>query len=283
MNFRKNVCKFSLLLAILLITFLLQSCQGASPSENLAQLYADAITDSQSPATAKISKNLTAIVADEPNLVWEGAAGSSRLSVITTMSQYAYETYGYKTAYESGSDYNLSETALSWVTAVPQAILYFKGLGYTAEDATNLRFAQALGLPEPTSERMVVGLMVNTGDMFRPCPDPEINDHECELDFPTDSSGNFLAFDENVKIKESSACATDGCTYNVWFANRQSTVYTGSSAFPWTQLGYTYDWAFDAPEKHIGLSEFAVKGGSTFKVVSADTTENYFINNWNNY
>lgn len=280
---KKYAGRWLLLLSVFAAMLSIQGCSAAADEEDLAQMYADAIADAQSPTAAKISKDLTALVADEPNLVWEGTAGDSRLLVITTMSQYAYENYGYKTAYESASDYHLTTTALSWVTAVPDAILYFKNLGYAVENVTALRFAQALGLPEPTSERIVVGLLVNVSDLFRPCPDPETNDHECELDYPTNHSGGFLAFDEEMLLFESSACSTDGCIYDDWFDNRRGIVYTGSGAFPWTQLGYTYDWASNAPAGHVGLSEFAVKGGSTFRVVSAETTSNYFGANWNRY
>ncbi len=271
------------LFAVLALSFLLQGCTASAQSEDLAQMYANAIADAQTPTNAKISKDLTAITTDNATLTWEGTPGDSRLLVITTMSQYAYENYGYKTAYESGSDYTLSQTALAWITVVPDAITYFKDLGYSPLTLTTLRFAQALGLPQPTSERMVVGLLVNTADLFRPCPDPEVNDHECALDFPTNHAGAFLTFDPTVLLRESSACSTDGCTYDTWFENRRNSVYTGSNAFPWTQLGYTYDWASNAPVGHVGLSEFAVKGGSTFKVVTADTTANYFLNNWNRY
>jgi len=282
MKIKYNLARSLILLSLLLALFA-QSCSGASASEDPAAMWAAAIADAQVPTAAKISKDLTAITADETGLVWEGEAGNSRLFVITTMSEYAYENYGYKTAFETGDDYVLTETALTWVTAVPKAIDYFKTLGYTASTVTNLRFAQALGLPVPTGERMVVGLYVNITDMFRPCPDPEINDHECVLDFPTNHAGGFLAFDPAMLIKESSACSTDGCTYDAWFDNRREIVYTGANAFPFTQLGYTYDWASDAPAGHIGLSEFAVKGGSSFKVVSADTASTYFINNWGRY
>jgi hypothetical protein len=284
MKFYKKVGALALLLMLLAASMLAQSCGSDSVSaEDLVQMYADAIADAKSPSNAKISKDLTAITASEEGLVWEGDAGASRLLVITTMSEYAYQNYGYQEKFESGEDYTLIDTALSWVTAVPMAIDYFKTLGYSAANVTNLRFAQALGLPEPSEERMVVGLYVNIADLFRPCPDPEINDHECELDFPTNHSGGFLAFDDSVKIRESEACANDGCIYDDWFENRRNIVYTGANSFPWTQLGYTYDWASDAPDGNIGLSEFAVKGGSVFNVVSADKASDYFIGNWDVY
>lgn len=282
MNHKRGLKNFLVLFMVISLAPFFHACGGANVVPP-AETFAEAIADASVPTTAKISKDLTSLLADEPDLVWEGTAGASRLLVITTMSQYAYETFGYKAAYESGADYILGQTVLTWFTAVPKAVTYFKDLGYTAEEVTTLRFAQALGLPEPTGERMVVGLLVNVADTFRPCPDPEVNDHECELDYPTNYSGDLIEFDPATLIWESTACNAAGCIYNDWFDNRRATVYTGASAFPFTQLGYTYDWGVDAPAMHIGLSEFAVKGGSTFKVVSADTTPDYFVNNWDLY
>ncbi len=66
------------------------------------------------------------------------------------MSEDAYERFGYKDAFESGDEYTLYAKALAWVTVVPEAILYFKNLRYTADGVTRLRLAQALGLPALT-------------------------------------------------------------------------------------------------------------------------------------
>ncbi len=273
-----------LIFAIPLLAIILAGCGSNSISpEDLAEMYSDAITDAKNPDADKISFNLTAIVPSEPNLIWEGSPGKSRILVISNMSEDAYERFGYKDAFESGDEYTLYAKALAWVTVVPEAILYFKNLGYTADGVTELRLAQALGLPAPSNERMIVGFMVNPEDIFRPCPDPEINDHECALDFPSEHSGELITFNDETKLYESAPCEEDGCTYDSWFDHRRNIVYTGDSAFPWTQLGYTYDWGLDAPYGNIGISEFAVKGGSVFNVVSADKVADYFLENWDNY
>lgn len=272
------------MLAIPLFTIILSGCGSSSLTpEDLEIMYSDAITDAKNPDADKISFNLTAIASSETNLVWEGTPGESRILVVSNMSEDAYERFGYKDAFESGEEYTLYAKTLAWVTVVPEAILYFKNLGYPADGVTELRLAQALGLPPPSAERMLVGFMVNPEDIFRPCPDPEINDHECALDFPSEHSGELIAFDENTKLYESAPCEEDGCTYDSWFEHRRNIVYAGDGAFPWTQLGYTYDWAIDAPYGNVGISEFAIKGGTVFNVVSADKVTDYFIENWDTY
>ncbi len=44
------------------------------------------------------------------------------------------------------------------------------------------------------------------------------------------------------------------------------------SAYPWTRLGYTYDWAADAEDEY-GLSEFLVASGSEVEIAYTVTTE----------
>ena len=51
--------------------------------------------------------------------------------------------------------------------------------------------------------------------------------------------------------------------YTGWFNNRKNYIYSNarsypaSSPYPWTRLGYTYDWG---SRNHVGLSEFVVHG-----------------------
>ena len=52
--------------------------------------------------------------------------------------------------------------------------------------------------------------------------------------------------------------------------------YTGDHPYPWTGLGYTYDWG--NPDSEIGLSEFVILGGSTVGVDAVIPTEEYLNN-----
>lgn len=45
--------------------------------------------------------------------------------------------------------------------------------------------------------------------------------------------------------------------------------------YPYTRLGYTYDWAVDALPSHYGASEFVVTPGSTAKAVRIFATDEY--------
>jgi hypothetical protein len=170
----------------------------------------------------------------------------------------------------------------SWVTVVPEIRGFF---GVTVPQP--LRIAQLLGLPpeagtagDPNEYKYMLEMWVSPEDLFRPCPDTEISDTTCETGFPADA---FRMLDQSNKVR-----ATAGPeygvfkTYSSWFNSQTRYSYTmGSSPYPWTRLGYTYDWG---SSNHIGLSEFIVHGrkldGSRISVgiKSVKTTAEYFAN-----
>lgn len=52
--------------------------------------------------------------------------------------------------------------------------------------------------------------------------------------------------------------------YREWFEQNRLRSYTGNPPYPWTQMGYTYDWNRSADR--YGISEFIVWPGSLVKV-----------------
>ena len=104
---------------------------------------------------------------------------------------------------------------------------------------------------------------VESQDLFRATPDPEISDREAELDFP--ESNDFLIVSEE---------------YKDWFNNRLNEFKSQLREMnleklpsPWTRLGYTCDWG--EPKNHGGISEFVIRKGSNIKVDSISTVKDY--------
>lgn len=273
----------------------LASCGGNSSAETDPQMdYDAAVQDAKTINPEKISKNLTAIKADNINLRWENEIPGSRVLVATWVgNQSACE--GYNNPDSSGCKaeqecpnywYN------SWVTVVPE----LKTL--VGSSPTLLRIAQALGLPPPSSAQTldntcVIELYVSPANLFRPSADPEITDQEAETAFPADG---FRKFDDTVLVYSDMPCDGSRCSsctssgkcgmtsYRHWFENRREYVYsrtTVNDAYPWTALGYTYDWGNPKPP-HIGVSEFVINAGSTGVPVfikSVQWTRSYFSTN----
>lgn len=286
-SFRSSV---SLLLIVLCLS--LSACGRSSSADVDPQAeYNAAVQDAKTITAAKISKNLTAIVPENKNLKWENDIPGTRVLVAAWLgSQSACENYmnpgtpGCKAGSECMNyGYN------SWVTVAPE----MKNL--LGRAPTLLRVCQALGLPVPASGQTmdnscVIELYVSPGDLFRPSPDPEVTDQEAELNFPSDG---FRKYDDTKLVYSEMPCDAARCpnctssgkcgmtTYRNWFNNRRAYIYSQTAVngpYPWTGLGYTYDWGNPAPP-HIGLSEFVINSGSNgipVFIKSVTWTHTYF-------
>ena len=254
--------------------------------------YLAALRDTAVTTQREISRNLVAIVParDSVNnarlkggsLVWEGEPGRSRILVAAFMSRDSYVRY-YKDNLEGGSpEYVLSKSL--WVTVTPELRNFFRTTPYWGAGIivpTVKRIKQLLGLHPAYDYEVIVEMFADPSDLFRPSPDPEITDHEAELAIPpqaaaagglgSNASGDwtfpsdqnpFLALRTDVFFKDSKWSQAQ--TYKEWFSDRADTVYTVGNendpstwGWPWTRLGYTYDWGNSA--NHIGVSEFVLR------------------------
>jgi hypothetical protein len=284
--------KYRAALAVSSFIWLLAACGSdssvpAAPSTvNLQAQYSSAAADARTVTPAEISRYLTPITNDNPNLIWENGVAGSRLLVVTWLGD-AGKYYkcsdplgcsGNSSCIEGGECPTYKYD--SWVTVVPEIRNYF---GITPPQP--IRIAQLLGLPpesatagDPNEYKYMLELWVSPQDLFRPCPDTEITDTTCGTVFPTDM---FRTLDPNNKVKVS-AGPDNGVfkSYSSWFNDQARYSYTmGSSPYPWTRLGYTYDWS---GSNHVGLSEFVIHGkkwdGSVISVgiKSVKATAEYF-------
>ncbi len=211
------------------------------------QVYYNALKDVEEAKLEEISTNLTAIVKDNPMIQWQG----DRVKVATFTNH----------KYEVGS--TAPQPVDIWVTVVPELKNFCTGYDANEENVV-LRLEQLLGLPPSHKKsKNIVEFWAAPQDMFRPTPDPEISDREAELEFR--QANNFLSVSEE---------------YRSWFNNRLNEFNSqlkdmkpGKIPFPWTRLGYTYDWG--ESENHIGLSEFVVRKGADIEIDSVSTVNNY--------
>jgi hypothetical protein len=213
--------------------------------------YMAAILDAAVAEPNEISTNLTAIVEHNTELVWQGDAESRNVLMATWTSWDGY-------APNLGKSMELEIDI--WVTAVPHVQKFYREHNLGGQPTAATRLEQLLGLAPNTAKTKFVEMWVNPADMFRPCPDPEITDLECELNFP--QSQNFFTVNQdhvewiNANIAEKYPPAPDSSRW-----------------FPWTRLGYTYDWGNRRSE--VGLSEFVIKRGATVGVHSITPTADY--------
>lgn len=232
------------------------------PEPPLPQAYLDAVEDAKIAEPGEIYRNLTPIVWYNSDLKWD----KSRVLVVAWTSFRGY-------AENVGNSMVLPRDL--WVTAVPDLQKFCKAYRLTSQTSLEYRLNQVLGLPPDTAttNRYIVELWVEPRSLFRPSKDPNITDHEAELEFPLPNAFESISN-----------------SYQDWFTQQFKSRYGSSSNasaavinYPWTQLGYTYDWGNQSdwqkldPKRspHIGLSEFVIREWSQITVHSTQSAKDY--------
>lgn len=194
---------------------------------------------------ADVSRNLIAITPDNRNLRWR-AIGTRRQVLCVTWTDKTFRP---------GEVVTLAKGKVIWVTVVPELRSFVRKHGWNGMNHT-LRTEQLLGLPPNFKLNHFVEFWASPEDLIRPAPDPEISDHEAETHF---RPGNrFTSLNPS---------------YIAWFQHTAALSYDGSPKFPWTRVGYTYDW--NQRGSHRGLSEFVVMNGATVHIASVFSNKDY--------
>ena len=235
-----------------LIIFALSVCllptytaQSDSIQQNYDQAYDNAVKDAEVCEPSEISKNLTAIIPTNKDLIWKEDQQEKRVLVVTWTN---WNGYNGKVGQTISAEKDI------WVTAVPELQNFIKRNRFTKQDIA-LRVEQLLGLQPNSKKTRFVEVLVSPKDLFRPSPDPEITDCEAELDFPTNK---YITICDD---------------YKKWFNNQKNESYK-PSGYPWTRLGYTYDWG--NPTSEIGVSEFVNGAGAKIEICSVRENDAYF-------
>ena len=203
----------------------------------MEELYQAAIEDAKDAEPDEIVDTLDAISPENTKLVRDDAG---RVLMATWTSYTGYDD-------KVGQDTELGVDV--WTTVAPEMQAFCQKSGLTG-DALDLRLEQLIGLPPGGGDDRVAELWVPVEAMFRPSPDPEITDAVASLDFPSGTP------EEHIK----------------WINDLKAESY-GPDGYPWTRLGYTYDW--HPGSNKVGLSEFVVRQGSTVGVKAVTPTGAY--------
>lgn len=207
--------------------------------------YLNAIKDAEIANSDEISKDLMAIVESNKKLVWKKEGSKKKVLVVTWTSWSGYFNW---------IGQPMTTTRDIWITVVPDLKEFCKNQHRHPRNLS-LRLEQLLGLPPNNGKQWFVEIWVDPDDLFRPSPDPEITDYESELDFPRPQ-----------KLLTISPSHID------WINDLKSKMY-GEDGYPWTRLGYTYDWG--NPFSEIGLSEFVISKGAVIEIHSISYTIDY--------
>ncbi len=207
--------------------------------------YQAAVADAASADPDEIYKSLSPVVPFNNRLVWSVDDGTTRVLTVTWTSWSGYnEAVGATTI--------LAREV--WATLVPDIREFALALPGTPDDKP-LRIEQLLGLPPGTGKAWFVEMWASPDDLFRPSADPEITDFEAGPDFPKPAS--------RLAVSPEHAA---------WIDSLKASSY-GAAGYPWTRLGYTYDWG--NPSSEIGLSEYVIAAGATVRIHASIATKFY--------
>lgn len=205
--------------------------------------YAAAVADATTAEEDEICRSLPAITApgDDERLEWVSEEGTQLLLVASVMTAADAKTWPIDRSFCLGAEQG--DTAMPWVT-LPYDLSAHAANFYCVDSLElRMRLLQLLGLPPDYGGDYIVLFYADCKGIFRPTPDSETNDHEASLAFPPDTPQEYRA----------------------WFEQYAEFAYTSSTPYPWTRLGYTYDWSADN-RSHIGPGEFVVNTGSLVRV-----------------
>ena len=165
----------------------------------------------------------------------------------------------------TNSNYKLGKTKLSgdvWVTAVPEVRDVCRGFSNDLEQ----RLRQLLGLHPSEKFTNFVVMRVKEKEIFRPTANP---DPTTKLPCSSPAPANCgEAFPVGV-----------GKAHVQWLANQMLNSYMISESYlipmgyPWTRLGYTYNWRPGANK--YGASEYVIRKDSTVTVTETVPYKKY--------
>jgi hypothetical protein len=205
--------------------------------------YREALEDAAKPELDEILDNLTVIDPSNPNLKWD------------QQERVLVANFATENKFKPGKPIPKE----IWVTVVPElkefCTKYKNALaeihnGQLNEDQLNesviLRLKQVLGLPPNSDYTHIAEIWVEPEYLKRPSLDPEINDSTVQpIPHPIQDP---LPFSEGANL-----------AYQSWFKTMLDKRST--SLYPWTGLGYTYDWGIypkTGLQTDAGLSEFVI-------------------------
>jgi hypothetical protein len=219
------------------------SRQGASSD------FREAADQTRRPNPKFVSKSLVGIKFDHP------------VTVVTFTQNLSVPKFQEAAAYKD-----------IWVTEVPYMKAFcqeYMRLNGADREQLSLRLKERLGLPPDGDYDTFVELTVNPKDtaakFFRPCGDPSLDTNTCQPPTLPAASDVWSNPSGSTQFQE-------------WMLRNYYSNYAGQEPYPWTALGYTFDWARKSDSEdfeRFGESEFVIPKGAPVHFVAAASPAAY--------
>ncbi|MDE7121499.1 MAG: hypothetical protein K2O42_04995 [Oscillospiraceae bacterium] len=232
-NILKPMC--GILPFLILILSIFSGCQSkTSETTDFNMLYESAIRDTAFADPDEILP-LVSLTESDPMTTWQ----DGKVLLLTW--------HNYPDSYPEGETVSIAWGPV-WTFTEQELLSYGKELHNA--DAPEMRFKQIIGFAPDSQHSTVTGFWVDPKNVKRPAyqSNPTIGDMTTDFGENTDEEYKNW-FDENI----------------LW------SYYYG--AYPWTRLGYTYDWADNGTE--YGMTEFIVENHAEVTVAFTETTDEF--------
>lgn len=212
-----------------LAVFFAASAQAGYP-DGYSQDFIDAVNWSigtgapnYTPHADGMVDNLKTLTHDTQGLIWNPDDPTRVL--LSTFANYD----GYQKGYTDGG-----RSITLWLAPAPDLYNFLRDNNISGTDAA-LRTKQLLGMPADHTGDRVVEVYASVDGLRRAMKNPDVTNPNSSITYPADVDVNYPGF-------------------RTWFEGNVHSNFTASTPYPYTQLGYTYDWG--NPDSKVGLSEF---------------------------
>ncbi len=207
-------------------------------TEREEDLYAKAMNDAKEAEASEI-ETLVILTPDSDMVTWN----EDETKVLLLSWHENPESY------IAGGSFTCSNGDI-WAFTDKEILSWYDGNAKGVAD-WELRLEQLIGLPVITEYTHVSAFWVDIDEVIRPA---------YQLDVTKQMSADLL-----------DGSALGG--YKPWFDDNTEYSYSEETPYPWTRLGYTYDWADNG--KEYGLSEFLILADSVIEVEWTKSTDEF--------
>ena len=227
-----------ILLLVCMVPSLLGLTGCGAPAPTTEELWAAAMQDAVFSEDEELAQLVT-LTPEDPHVIWDERG--ERVLLLTW--------HDYDAACEPG-DPMPADAGDIWATSLGEMTAWYAEHREGVEDWT-LRFAQLLGVHADEGYTRFTGFWVSPEDVIRPA-------------YLTDVTGQM----------ENGYDRLQAGPYKDWFDQNILWSYFASD-YPWTRLGYTYDWSGGTSE--YGLTEFLVSDSSRTEIAFTCTTDEFVL------
>lgn len=212
---------------------LLLSGCAGGPAPSNEELWASAMADAVFSRDDEVME-LVCLTRDDPQVIWDEAG--ERVLLVTWHDYQEPCAPGDPLAHQD-----------IWATSLGEFEDWYAE--NSSADDWDLRFAQLLGMPNNNGCTRFSAFWISPSEVIRPA----------------------YITDVTAQMKNGYDQITDPA-YRAWFDSNILYSYF-ESEYPWTRLGYTYDWSGgDSP---YGLTEFLIADGGEAEIAFTCSTEDF--------